>query len=55
MKGFIVPLLVLQHASSVLQLTPPSLPRPESETWWTSGGMTSQNDTMSDYLHNGSG
>jgi hypothetical protein len=55
MEGFVLPSPVLQHSSPVLQLTPPSPPRPESEKWWTSQGMTSQNDPMSHYLYNGSG
>jgi hypothetical protein len=55
MEGFVVPSPVLQHASPVLQLTPPSPPRPESEKCWTSEGKTSQNDPMSHYIYNGSG
>ncbi|KAK1644044.1 hypothetical protein QYE76_061849 [Lolium multiflorum] len=55
MEGFVLPSPVLQHSSPVLQLTPPSPPRPESEKWWTSQGMTSQNDPMSHYLYNGVG
>ncbi|KAK1616226.1 hypothetical protein QYE76_021743 [Lolium multiflorum] len=55
MEGFVLPSPVLQHASPVLQLTPPSPSRPESEKWWTSESMTSQNDPMSHYLYNGSG